>query len=356
MVRWHLVVPATTVSGGNREIFRLGADLRAEGAEVDVLSLRKSDNPMSFTLPAKYLSNWKSTGPGTLLGFPVLALRFMRWLRGGAGRKTAARDRFLFTHYATLPFALFVPIERRYFFVQDLEWKFVRNRLLSALLRRMILYLYRRGTLVSANTYLTTLLTQLGIPAQLEVPIWADKAFLAQDTGARDVDFTMVLRKGPHKRLDYYRSFIALARATGDVKLAVIALEAELTAAVRDSVDVCLIRPSLEDMRQLYQRSKCFVHLSEHEGFGLPPLEAMGAGCVPLCRDSGGVRAFMLEEGLSSLLVPSSASVEEIYTRGRELVADEARLQEYRDRAREVFRKGLSATTRTNGCITRLVG
>ena len=106
---------------------------------------------------------------------------------------------------------------------------------------------------------------------------------------ARDVDFTMVLRKGPHKRLDYYRSFIALARATGDVKLAVIALEAELTAAVRGSVDVCLIRPSLEDMRQLYQRSKCFVHLSEHEGFGVPLLEAMHFDVPVLAYDSTAV-------------------------------------------------------------------
>lgn len=355
-VKWHLVVPATTVSGGNRETLRLGADLIAEGAEVNLLSMWKSDNPMPSTLPVVYLSNWRSSKSRALLGFPVLALKFARWVSGHTQTQVGARERFLFTHYTTLPLSLLVPIERRFFFVQDLEWKFVRQRALAALLRRMILYCYRRGTLVSANAYLTGALAQQGISVGLEAPIWADKDFLAPDAGPRDVDFVMVVRPGSHKRLDYYQSFIALARRDGDLRLAAITLDSQLGAALRDSLEVCLIRPSLEQMRALYQRSKCFVHLSDHEGFGLPPLEAMGAGCVPLCRDSGGVRAFMLEEGMSTLLVPANVNVEEIYSRGRKLLADAARLQEYRDRAREIFRKGLSAATRANGRIRSLVG
>jgi glycosyltransferase involved in cell wall biosynthesis len=250
---------------------------------------------------------------------------------------------------------VFVPIERRFFFVQDLEWKFVRNPLLSGLLRLMILSCYRRGTLVSANAYLTSSLRQLGIPASIEAPIWADEGFLAPDAGPRDIDFAMVLRKGAHKRLDYYRSFIDLARHDGKLKLAVISPDDDLIATVRDSVDVCLTRPSLAEMRALYQRTRCFLQLSEHEGFGLPPLEAMGAGCVPLCRDSGGVRAYMARAELSGLLMPLSSSVEEIYQHGRALLADQEQLRDFSRRAREVFRAGLSATARTEGCIRRLV-
>ena len=97
------------------------------------------------------------------------------------------------------------------------------------------------------------------------------------------------------------------------------------------------------------------MHLSEHEGFGLPPLEAMGAGCVPLCRDSGGVRAFMQPGELSALLLPASAGVEEIYSRGRALLAEDEQLRNYSRRARDVFRKGLIAATRADG-IKRLVG
>jgi glycosyltransferase involved in cell wall biosynthesis len=356
MVRWHLVVPAMTVSGGIRETLRLGEEMADQGAEVDVLSMWRSDNPMPSALRVEYLSDCKASVAHALLRLPLLAARFSRWLRVPARRGTASSERFLFTHYATLPLALFVPSERRFFFVQDLEWKFVSNPHLSGLLRRMIMYFYRRGTLVSANGYLTSSLAQLGIPAALEAPIWADKEFLAQDSGPRDIDFTMMLRKGAHKRLDYYRSFIDLARSDRNLKLAVISPEPDLIASVRGCVDVCLVRPSLEEMRALYQRSKCFVHLSEHEGFGLPPLEAMGAGCVPLCRDSGGVRAFMESDELSALLLPASASVEEIYQRGRALLADDEQLRDYGRRARDVFRRGLIAAARADGCIRRLVG
>src|SRR5581483_5600730 len=124
MVRWHLVVAATTVSGGIRETLRLGTELEAAGADVHVLSMWRSGNPMASTLPVEYLSNWQSNKQHALLRSPWLALRFARWLRAGRGR-AAATERFLFTHYATMPLALFVPAESRFFFVQDLEWKFV---------------------------------------------------------------------------------------------------------------------------------------------------------------------------------------------------------------------------------------
>jgi glycosyltransferase involved in cell wall biosynthesis len=343
-----------TVSGGIRETLRLGEEMADQGAEVDVLSMWRSDNPMPSALPVEHLSDWRSSVSRALLRLPLLIVRFSRWLRAGAGGGTT--ERFLFTHYATLPLSMLVPTEGRFFFVQDLEWKFVHNPHVSGLLRRMIMYFYRRGTLVSANAYLTSSLAQLGIPVALEAAIWADKDFLAQDDGPRDVDFAMVLRKGAHKRLDYYHSFINLARRDAELKLAVISPEPDIIAAVRSSVDICLTRPSLEEMRALYQRSKCFVHLSEHEGFGLPPLEAMGAGCVPLCRDSGGVRAYMQSDELAPLLMPATAGVQEIYDRGRALLAEDEQLRDYSRRAREVFRRGLVDAARADRCIRRMVG
>lgn len=352
-MNWRLVVPSMKVSGGIRETLRLGGQLAAQGAAVAVVALWRAENPVTTTLPVHLLSRWQAMPSRVLAQWPFLALRFARWMAHPA---LSEGSRFLFTHYTTLPLSVFVPRGRRYFFVQDLEWKFVRNRLLSALLRRVILFLYRRGNLVSANAYLTGSLQQLGLTPVLEAPIWADAAYLTDEECPRDIDFVMMLRKGAHKRLQDYHSFISLARQCSSerLKVAVVSPDDDLIAAVRDLVDVCLLRPSLAQMRTLYQRTKCFVHLSEHEGFGLPPLEAMGAGCIPLCRDSGGVRAFMLDE-LSALLMSPEAGVTDIFQRGCMLLADETQLSRYSRAARNVFRRGALASADTVACIQPLL-
>lgn len=46
---------------------------------------------------------------------------------------------------------------------------------------------------------------------------------------------------------------------------------------------------------EFYDRIDIFVHTSNIEGFGLPPLEAMARGCVVLLTDSGGVREYAVQ-------------------------------------------------------------
>ena len=95
------------------------------------------------------------------------------------------------------------------------------------------------------------------------------------------------------------------------------------------------------EMKTLYARSNFFVHLSDHEGFGLPPLEAMGGGCLPLCRDSGGVRSYMLDDLLSRQLFARDVGVEPLFRRGQELLESPLEMAVLRRRAREVFGRGL---------------
>jgi glycosyltransferase involved in cell wall biosynthesis len=155
-----------------------------------------------------------------------------------------------------------------------------------------------------------------------------------------------VLRKGEHKRLDLYLAFIALVRQRGDFRIAVISPEDDIIESLRGRVAVCLARPSLTEMRAIYARSKCFVHLSDHEGFGLPPLEAMGAGCVPLCRDSGGVRAFMKADKLEPCLFPLTLPIDSIVQIAIERVQNVSRLRACAFQCRDVFRGGLDIEQR----------
>ena len=238
--------------------------------------------------------------------------------------------------------------------MQDLEWKFIGNRFISYMLRCMILYCYRRGVLISANPFLTAALRDLRLEVPFELPVWADEKFADETYGPRDIDIAMVLRKGAHKRLDLYLSFIGLAQER-NLKLAVISPDEEVIAAVNAASILCLLRPALSEMRALYARSKCFLHLSDHEGFGLPPLEAMGAGCVPLCRDSGGVRAFMNAEGLRKLLIPLETPINAIFHFAETLLSDSRQLCELSRIARNVFQRGIAVTKASRkSCLERL--
>lgn len=61
--------------------------------------------------------------------------------------------------------------------------------------------------------------------------------------------------------------------------------------------------PKRTVLRRLYSQASVFVFPSLVEGFPLPPLEAMGCGCVVVAFDIPGVREFVID-GFSGLLVP----------------------------------------------------
>lgn len=336
LMRTVIVVPSLKISGGIREVLRLASELNCEGGGASVLSFWTSPHAMSSEAPVESLSAWVPRAARAPVELPLLAYRFAKWWRQKAHRASTV----IFTHYATLPMALLIPRRQRFFFVQDLEWNFVRQGVMSRLLRQIVLGIYQSGRIISANAYLSEQLRAEGMEVALEAPIWADPSFIAPDAAVQDIDCAMVLRKGEHKRLDLYLRFIALARARG-LRLAVITPEDDIVPQVRDLVDEVLLRPEHIRMRDLYARSACFIHLSEHEGFGLPPLEAMGAGCIPVCRDSGGVRAFMRDGPFEDLLLPLALSVEEILVHAEYVVRGSLR-SHGRGAAREHFQRGLA--------------
>lgn len=333
----QIVLPSLKISGGIREALRLAEELQDQGLPTGVLSMWDSPHPMASPVPVAMLSQLRPRAARAAFELPLLMFRFMRWLRRKGVQPPAA---LIFTHYATLPLALLVPRRRRYFFVQGVEWNFVRNRLLSAALRQIVLGVYRSGQVISANAFLSTQLADEGLVVPFEAPIWADPVFAGRTDVHRDIDFAVMLRKGAIKRLDLYQRFMELARTRG-LRVLAITPEDEIAESTRSGVDALLLRPTAEQMRAAYERSKCFVLLSEHEGFGLPPLEAMGSGCVPVCRDSGGVRAFMNDPSLAGNLLALDMPVEQVFDRAIRVISDEPAWQRQSAASRNRFEAGL---------------
>lgn len=100
--------------------------------------------------------------------------------------------------------------------------------------------------------------------------------------------------------------FARLARQRPDVRLEIVGANRtyprldlhELAASaatdrvrVRDWVDD-------EELRSLYQRASAFVFLSEYEGFGLTPLEALASGIPPVVLDTAVAREVLAHAAL----------------------------------------------------------
>jgi len=64
-----------------------------------------------------------------------------------------------------------------------------------------------------------------------------------------------------------------------------------------------VIRPSLEELRTLYNSSKIFLHTSHSEGWGLPVMEAMACGCAVAAYANEGVSEFLIDKQ-NALLAP----------------------------------------------------
>lgn len=72
--------------------------------------------------------------------------------------------------------------------------------------------------------------------------------------------------------------------------------------AKRDSKIKYYTKPTNEEVNSLYNKATVFVQTSRHEGFCLPILEAMAAGCPVICTDAHGNRDFC-QDGENCIIV-----------------------------------------------------
>lgn len=65
-----------------------------------------------------------------------------------------------------------------------------------------------------------------------------------------------------------------------------------------------IIRPSIPQLRQLYNSTKVLLYTSRWEGWGLPPMEAMACGCAVVAVANRGVREYLRNEENALLCAP----------------------------------------------------
>jgi glycosyltransferase involved in cell wall biosynthesis len=339
-----MILPSLRMSGGVMEALRLASDLQQRSVSVTIFVLWRSDHEVPCpNLRLTYLAPFRTTHPARLLQYLyLLSIFFFLGWKAAIRRKTRWRVVFL-THFSTFPFGWLTPWAQRYCLNQDVEWMFVPAGLRRRLLRWFILATSRRSHVVTTNTYVYGLYQVDGIHPVGQAAIWARESWLLQDsTSDRDIDVVMLVRRGHMKRADLYAAVLARLREQGFSTMT-IAPDADIHQSMLPLATHARFRPSNDDLKRIYEQSKVFLLLSDTEGFALPPLEAMGAGCVPLCRDCGGPRCYM-DGAFAANLIPLEADVEEIVGRVKALLDDPARLAALSSQAMQRFAEGLTAS------------
>ncbi|HEX5506254.1 MAG TPA: glycosyltransferase family 4 protein [Thermomicrobiales bacterium] len=193
--------------------------------------------------------------------------------------------------------------------------------------------------LIAISAHEARVLRRYGLPAAriATIPQWIDVAYqdaLPQEPAALDLPRPLLLYVG---QLKYRKGFDVLAAAmplvlrdyptasfvfVGHSPLHRDALEASARASgVADHLHL-LGRPDPAELHRLYRAADALLLPTRYEGFGLPPLEAMAAGCPVVTTDVPAVNE-LVRDGENGLLARYGDPASLAATLGR-LLADPA--------------------------------
>ena len=290
-------MPNKNFSGGNLEIARLENELSILGWDVHVATLFNSKINNKFLAFVNYIK------------------RSMQLLYTIALRKPVV----ITTHYSTLPIGLLNHWNHSIAYIQDLEWKFSKPGIFSALLKLFILLAIRfhDSIVITSDKLFDSLLRHsryFGLANYIQnKPTFTfppgDLVFLRSallesishyPQSPREYDLCMILRKGHHKCAHLYANTVDYLDALCAKRLRIAVVDPSNIRTLAnfrnnyDTIDVdffdLLSQPVLHGVMS---NSLIFIGLSNHEGFGLTPMEAVCFGCIPFIRENIGTNYYM---------------------------------------------------------------
>lgn len=272
------VLNATSISGGIRIVFELANGLADRGFDVEIWSLQGDPTWFDLRVPVSSFRNYEDL---------LLSLRNEDAVKVATWWETAEVV-WLATVSHGMPVYLIQEFET-WFYPDDA----VAQAAVVASYRREHIALteasYQRGELEQVG--LQTTLIPNGYDPEVfhEIPGWArdDRTVLALGRSFFQKNFPMTERAW---------------RRLGDERPKLLLFGAEPDIVVDPLVDYH-VRPNDRQVNELYNTATVFVQTSRHEGFCLPILEAMAAGCPVITTDSHGNRDFC-RDGENCILVP----------------------------------------------------
>jgi GT2 family glycosyltransferase len=288
------VTEDTGVGGGHRDIFEHLNRLQDRGHDVRLFSLGDAPEWFPLRAPVSTFEDYSSLAAALA---NEDAIKVATWWNTAAAvwRGSILRG---------------VPV----FFVQDIETSYYPE---DETMRHHVLASYRpEFRYMTISGWNADRLRELGLEATLIPPGIDLETFRALDDVDRREDMLLALgRSNPLKNLPLtIDAWAALPEPRPELTL--FGIEPDLTPDGRARY---VTRPSDEGVNRLLNEATVFVQTSSHEGFCLPPLEAMATGAAVVCTDAHGNRDFCRDG--DNCLMPD-ASVEAVREAIRRLLED----------------------------------
>ena len=278
------VTEGTGIGGGHRDVFEHLNRLRYRGHEVALYTL--GDSPDWFDLRA-----------------PVHSFEFYDELIDALADADAIKVATWWNTAAPVWRASVlhgIPV----YFVQDIETSYYPD---DEWTRYAVIDSYRpEFRYMTISSWNRERLRELGLDAELIAPGIDLETFMPLDGVKRRDDIVLALgRSNPLKNLpltiEGWRGL-----PTPRPELVLFGIEPELA----DESGMRYVEaPTDEQVNELFNQATVFVQTSTHEGFALPPLEAMASECAVVCTDAHGNRDFCLDGENCLIPEPNPAAV-----------------------------------------------
>ncbi len=270
------VTEDTGVGGGHRDIFEHLNRLAERGHDVALYTLGEEPDWFALRAPVHSFADYDALVAALA---PLQAIKVATWWMTAlpVWRASVARG---------------IPV----YFVQDIETSYYPDHEQA---RHAVLDSYRPELrYMTISSWNRERLRELGLDAELIPPGIDLDTFRARSDVARREDMVLALgRSNPLKNLpltlDAWRA-LPVPRP----ELCLFGIEPDLATDPGMRYVQC---PDDEQVNELFCQASVFVQTSTHEGFALPPLEAMATGAAVVCTDAHGNRDFCVD-GVNCLM------------------------------------------------------
>ncbi|MEL4319012.1 glycosyltransferase family 4 protein [Leifsonia sp. YIM 134122] len=265
------VLNATSISGGIRAVFEIANGLAARGLDVAIWSLEGEPTWFELQVPVRSFRSYED---------------LMLSLRNEDAVKVA-------TWWETADVVWLASVNRGIpvNFVQEFETWFYPD---NAVARAAVVASYRHEMVtITEARYQQQELAGIGVVAELIPHGFNPEVFHPLPDVERRSDTVLAVGRSFFQK--NFAMTLAAWKSLGDrrPRLLLFGTEPDLVDDQRaDYVE----RPSDAGVNELYNTATVFVQTSRHEGYCLPILEAMAAGCPVITTDSHGNRDFCVAD------------------------------------------------------------